>query len=788
MRRPATSPKSTGAPAASRLARMLMAGALFAAAGGATARAADAPVAAEAEFTPHFHPTLEISRATGPIRLDGNLTDPGWRGAARADGFAEVSPGDQTKPPVDSEAWVTFDDENLYVALIARDDPDDVRVSVCDRDNIFSDDYFGIMLDTYGDLAWGYELFVNPIGIQGDLRMLSSGNEDGSFDMIWESEGKVTEDGYQVEIAIPFRSLRFPTRDEHVWRLNFWRDHQRDARRRYAWAAQDRNDNCFMCQWGTMTGLRGIAAGRDLEIITNVIGTQTGSLVDSDDPQTSFDDRNPDGEGSLNVRYGISSTASAEIAVNPDFSQVESDAGQIDVNQTFALFFPERRPFFQEGSDLYDTWIDAIYTRSVNAPDFAGKLVGDFGGMRAAYTFAHDDRSPLVVPFLQQSEVLEIGDSISNMLRVRRSLGGSSYVGGLATDRRISSNGGGSGSTGGLDGLFRFRRSWRLEWQAVASRTEELDDPTLGEDFDGEKFDGDAHTAALDGETYWGHAIYASLERGARTWNSDFDYWEYSPTFRTDNGFTTRNDYRQVSWWNGLEYSPNNRGIRQWELSAGIGRVWDYRNRFKDEWIRPNVWFDLPAQTGIWTEYLISRERFGTDVFDGIRIFATGVDSRFSELVVVGADLRIGQGIYRDFDDPQLADQRSFGAYVRVKATRRVENRTDWDYARMDSRAPGGEELFAGYIVRNRLSVNFTREWFLRLVTQWNTFSNRLDIEPLLTYRINPFTVFYVGASSGYRRFEPGDYDEDEYVLPTEADWKLSERQFFAKLQVLFRV
>ena len=180
-------------------------------------------------FEPQFQPEVAVSRAAGPIRIDGDLDDPGWRTAARATGFAEISPGDQTEPAVHSEAWITYDDANLYVALIARDDPEEVRVSVCDRDQIFRDDYFGVMLDTYGDQSWGYELFVNPLGIQGDLRMHSDGSEDISFDLVWDSRGRVTDDGYRVELAIPFASLRFPGAADQTWRINFWRDRQRDV-------------------------------------------------------------------------------------------------------------------------------------------------------------------------------------------------------------------------------------------------------------------------------------------------------------------------------------------------------------------------------------------------------------------------------------------------------------------------------------------------------------------------------------------------------------------------------
>jgi hypothetical protein len=738
----------------------------------------EAPGAAAA-FAPQFQPTLLVRRAAGPIRVDGEIDDAGWVGAARAGDFAEVSPGDQTKPPVESEAYVTYDEANLYVALIARDDPAAVRVSLCDRDRIFSDDYFGVMLDTYGDQAAGYELFVNPLGIQGDLRMRSSGDEDMTFDAVWDSRGHVTADGYQVELSIPFASLRFPDSPMQTWRVNFWRDHQREVRRRYAWAAQDRDNPCFMCQWGTLAGIENVRPGKNVDLIANVIGTQSGALASSNDPRSGFANGDPKGEASLNLRYGITSNASADAALNPDFSQVESDAGQIDVNSTFALFFPERRPFFQEGSDVLATWIDAIYTRSINDPEMAGKMAGQFGRTSVVYTAARDNNSPLIVPLEERSEFLQLDNSTSQIVRVRRSLRGDSFVGALATDRRI--DGGGSGSAFGADGAVRFRRNYSVKLQALGSRTREPHDAAASADLGPGTFDGGRRTIALDGESFSGHALYASLERSARTWNSSADFWELSPTFRADNGFTTHNDYRQVNVWNGLFFRPNRRYLIDWEASAGIGRVWNLEGRFKDEWIRPHFFVRTTAQTEINLEHLVSRERFSERVFPGIRLTTLRVESRFSETLSGGFSVVGGRAIYRSFDAPELGKSLDMSMNARVKPTRRFDIQPTWSYSRMDSRVTDAR-LFEGYILRTRATYNFTREWFLRVIAQYNSFSDRLDLEPLLTYRVNPFTVFHVGMATRYREFEAGEPPE-----PSAADWAMSSRQFFAKLQYLFR-
>lgn len=753
-----------------------------------------APHAASAEFEPRFHPTLQVSRANGEILIDGELDDAGWREAALADNFAEVDPGDQVEPPVQSLAMVTYDDENLYVALIAKDDPANIRVSINDRDNIFRDDYFGVMIDTYGELAWGYEFFVNAYGIQGDLRVLSSGDEEMSFDVVWESEGRITDDGYQVEIAIPFASLRFPERPTQTWRVNFWRDHQREVRRRYAWAAQDRDDPCWMCQWGYLTGIENIRPGSNLEFIGSLVGNQAGERTDFGDPTSRFDNDKLDGAAALNVRYGISSNALAELAFNPDFSQVESDAGQIDVNSPFALFFPERRPFFQEGSDQFNTWINAIYTRSINDPIAAGKFSAQFGKTSLSYTVAADENTPLLLPFKEFSEFVGLDRSVSNVLRVRQAIKEDTYIGGLVTDRRVE--GGGAGTVVSVDGLARVFKNYQLEVQGAFSRTEE---PDLGlpedDDFLGGIEFGDGHTGSLDGETYWGHAVYASLERGGRIWNADFDYWGYSPEFRTDNGFTTNNDYKQTSLWTGLFFRPNTKVLTNWEPSIGVGRIWDYDDHFEDEWIRPALYFSLVGQTNLFLQQMWSSERFGRDgeVIDGIRISFVELGSRFSEVASASGSVRWGQGIRRNPSDPELGDQLDVSADMTIKPTSQMVIQPEYAYSRMRSRRSDvelaelgrGRTLYNGYILRTRLTYNFTREWFMRLVLQYNDFSTRFDVEPLLTYRVNPFTVFYIGATSRMNYYERDDRNDPPAY---DEQWELTSRQFFAKVQYLFRI
>jgi hypothetical protein len=532
-----------------------------------------------------------------------------------------------------------------------------------------------------------------------------------------------------------------------------------------------------MCQWGTLTGIENVESSKNIDMIGSVVGAQAGSMADSDDPHSTFEQQNPEAEAGFNLRYGFTSNSSASLAINPDFSQIESDAGRIDVNTTYALFYPERRPFFQEGSDLYNTWIDAIYTRSINAPTLAGKLNGRFGKTSVVYTLARDAESAMIVPFAEYSEFAEVGKSVSNMARVRRSLGDESYAGLLITDRRLDI--GGAGSTLGADTALRFLTNYRFRAQLVMSRTAEPDDPSLSEDFNGETFDG--LTSDFDGETFWGHGLYTSFNRNGRVWNANLSYTEYSPRFRTDNGFTTHNDFKEVSGWTGLFYRPNRGWLINWEPSVGIGRIWSYAGRFEDEWVRPNLYFKFKGQSNLTLQYLVSRERFAEEIFPGIRIGSIFFNTRPTEILSGGMHFSGGQGIYRDFDAPELGDQISMSANLTFKPSQRLQIQPSWNYAQMESRERD-ETFYAGYILRTRFNYNFTREWFLRLVLQYNEFSDRFDVEPLLTYRLNPFTVFYIGATSRLDFYGAHDYDELD-----ASEWKLSQQQFFTKVQYLYQ-
>jgi len=768
------------------------------------------PVIAQDKYVPVYNPTLTITETTGEISIDGKLNDPGWRKAGKADNFAEHNPGDQTKPPVNTEAFVTYDQSNLYVAMICYDDPSTIRASFSERDRIFSDDNICFLLDTYGDATWAYEFNVNPYGIQGDLLWSSNYGEDSGFDLIWESAGIVTDSGYQVELAIPFSSLRFPNQEEQTWRMDFWRNHPRDMRRQYSWAAYDRDEGCWPCQWGTVSGIKNVQPGRGIEILPSLIAYQSGSLTGSGKTGSpyEFDNSDPDGEFSLNGKYAISSDVVLEAAYNPDFSQVESDADQIDVNTTFALSFPEKRPFFQEGADLFRTIFDAVYTRSINDPEFASKLTARMGRTSVAVLTAADENTPMILPFEEYSRSAAAGKSYSNILRARQTFGEDSRLGGLITDRRL--DGGGSNTLLSADGSVRLSKKYRFDFQTMATHTEEADDDYLNEQFgwvdtlvgeddlndptipDSEKFDtlyfdDGAHTVKLDGESFWGHAIYAGFSRETANSYSEISWLDKSPTYRADAGFQPRNDQRRILAFGMYHFRFDEGLFERITPSVQVGTDWNFTGQKKNEYVDVSLEGNLRfAQSSFHGRWLGENELYHGIQFDDLWLAHMCVHSTPGNLLAFGANINYGHRIARS--NNIKGKETGAGIWWDIRPSDRLFIENWYSYAKSLNKETD-ERLYEGFTYRTRLSYQFTRELSLRVVGQYNDFSETWDFDPLLTYRLNPFSIFYIGTTMDYGQCK--EYEQDsqtsEDVL-TGTCTRLASRQFFMKLQYLFQL
>lgn len=734
------------------------------------------PAASGADnYVPVYHPEIAISRAVGAIEIDGSLDDAGWAGAAEAANFAEHNPGDQTKPEVDTRVLVTYDAEYLYVGWQCFDDPAAVRASFCQRDNIFQDDNVLVCLDTYGESTVAYEIAANPYGIQGDLIFSPGVGEDETYDMIYRSAGRTTDYGYAIEMAIPFSSVRFPACESQVWRVDFWRNRPRQSRYQYSWAAYDRDDTCWPCQWGTLRGICGVRPSSGLELLPAVLAHQSGAL----DKQKRFADGAVKGDFGIGLGYTFSSELTAEATVNPDFSQVESDAAQIDVNSTFALFYAEHRPFFQEGSDLFRTDFTAVYTRSINDPVAAGKITWRKGPNSIAVLSARDEHSVLTLPFEENSEFVENGRSFSNILRAKKDFGQQSHLGVVATDRRFDD--GGTGSLFGLDGRFRLSPSDVFKFQALATYTHEVNNLALGDtSWQHIRFDAGRHTVALDGEDFWGHGWFASLSRDSRHYGIGADYKERSPTFRADNGLEPSNNSRSGSAWvYGVLRFEDSKILDNVQLVLSSGRSWNFTGTTKDQWFEASLETRLrAAQAAMHTQYFGDDEHFGGKQFDGTWQAHTCISVQPSGAVSCGGNINFGHTIARR--DLVLGEETSYGVWADVKPIDRLLASSS--YSRVTSDAlDTGERLFSQSVFRSYLAFQILRELSTRLILQYNDRYQTWDVDPLVTYQLSPFSIFYLGTARDYE-----DFAANEEGRPT--GWTLTGRQYFMKLQYLLRV
>lgn len=738
----------------------------------------------------HFEPnrvlTFDIPKLSEKIKVDGRLDEAVWQSAKKLTNFCEVDPGDNCAPAENTEAYVAYDDNYLYVGFRCYDDNTGaIRATITDRDRMYSDDWVGVFIDTFKDQQNGYEFCVNPRGIQGDLRR-SSNNEDDSFDMVWYSGGALTDDGWTAEFALPFRSLRFPDKDMQSWGIHLFRNLPRATRAQLSYAPISRDESCFFCQAATMGGIQGVNQGKHFELLPYVLASQQSDLSGDNDANFAWQNHDADGQAGVGVKYGITPNHTLDLTYNPDFSQIESDATQIDANRTFALFYPEKRPFFLEGADMFSSLIDVVYTRSINDPILAGKFTGKSGKNTIAVMAARDNVSPYIVPFEEQSEGADGGDTYSTILRYKRDVMKASYVGLMATDRR-SKDTNGTNSTFGVDSRLRFNEVLSLQAQVMGSYTEEPNDTAMSSGFDEIHFGKDKqYDSFFNGEKFGGVAAQARLDRSARHFNANLWYEDYSPTFRAESGFVTQNDYRMAGFWSDwMFYFEKSPVLERIEPQIEAGRKYNYDGVFKDTWVQPSVWFRFKKQTYLWSGYLWSEVRFADELVPGIRRWNLSMDTAFNKRVSAGGYSHLGHSVVRDRDNPRLGDEFSWGTYLTLRPTSQL--RFDGTFDKFDlNELNGGDEIFNTYVARGKLSFQFTRNMFLRVVGQYVQDARDLQLDPLLSYKINPFTVFFLGSSHSFNEYK--DDPDTPGTQIADPGYKQTQRLFFVKFQYLFRV
>ena len=380
---------------------------------------------------------IRISRAAGPIRVDGDLADEGWRGATRVEKWYEANPGDNTEPNVQNVGYLTYDDRFLYAGFEFDDpDPSAIRAPFADRDDIGNgyDDYGGILLDPRNTGSNAIFFVVTPSNTQYDAVKDDTSGEDSSPDYFWESATRITAHGWTLEMRIPFTSLRYRNVDPQTWSIMLYRNYPRDFHYQFFSATLPRGGNCFVCRSNTLVGLERLPAGGHL--VAAPYASASASRIPRDDPGSPLVGDPVKPHVGIDVKFTPNADNAVDLTVKPDFSQIESDVAQISANERFALFFPEKRPFFLEGVDLFQTPIQAVYTRTITAPVWGGRVTGKEGGIRYTALVADDAGGGSVIlpgPNASSLASQDFGSTVF-VARAKRDIG-LSFISLLVTDR-----------------------------------------------------------------------------------------------------------------------------------------------------------------------------------------------------------------------------------------------------------------------------------------------------------------------------------------------------------------
>ena len=383
---------------------------------------------------------VAIPRVDRAVRIDGNLGDGEWASAALLTGFSQYTPVDRAPADDSTEVLVMYSDHELYLAVRAFEPHGRVVNTLADRDRIAGEDHVRLYLDTFDDRRRAFVIMVNARGVQGDGIWAEggsgSGSTDQSPDFVFESKGRVTEDGYVVEIRVPFKSLRYQQADVQRWGIHVMR-HVQHSGSVQSWAPAENSRPSLLAQSGKLTGLTRLRRGLVLDVNPVVTSQRTGGPRSPTDASWAYRASDPEYGG--NIRWGATPNLSVSGTINPDFSQVEADAGQVVYDPRAAIAFPEKRPFFLEANENFEVPNSLIYTRRIVAPVAAAKASGKVGGVNVGILSAVDD---------EDISVSREERPVFTIARVRRDLGAQSNAGFVFTDR---SEGGSYNRVAGVD-------------------------------------------------------------------------------------------------------------------------------------------------------------------------------------------------------------------------------------------------------------------------------------------------------------------------------------------------
>ena len=705
------------------------------------------------------------------------------RSMVKVDGFGQREPEPGEASEQRTEVYIGYDQLELHVVFLAFDtEPDQIRANLSSRENIDGDDHVEVTFDTFNDQRSAFSFRTTALGIQWDARWTEGSSRRAGFDttleMVWDSEGQLTDQGYMARISIPLRSMRFPDNSEQTWRIQFGRNIPRFGEQ-YYWPPYSVDVEGRLNQTATLSGIRDVSPGNNSQVIPFLFMREVDALDPNATGGPKFEQSSEQNVG-LDAKFVFNDSMVLDVTLNPDFSQVESDEPQVTLNERFEVRFPERRPFFVENADFFATDSTLVFTRRIVDPEGGARFTGRTGNFGFGSILINDE-----APGLNRAEGDPLRGEKANIaiLRGFMDISEQDRVGLLLTNRSLAD---GYNRVASVDGRFKLTKNWTTQMQFIGTESEAHDE----------------HAETT------GYQRNIQINRAGRSLNNHTHFVETTSDFRTELGFQsrfTRSDTTGVHQRTNYNFYPENSSINRWNIRLFGVHLNDIGGDkiYSELQPRIGVHFDTNSFTASYGEY---SEILRPQDFEGItrnrtykyRDFSLNFRNTTLNTLTLEADLRIGTTLNLvppAGSLPNIADSMEFSAEMLWRPLDRLRISNTLFHTKLETES-SGMDIFTNNIFRSNWNYQFTKEWSLRFIAQYDETDagpasnlvddKNLNFDLLLRYVINPWSAFYIGYNTNQSNFDIVEMEgEKELVVANEL--RQDGDQIFLKFSYLFQ-
>jgi len=686
-----------------------------------------------------FFPYFSLAASKKPLiipklsmapKIDGVLDNPIWeKEALKIENFHQFSPKEMGEPSEKTVAYLGYDEKNLYFAFRCYDSqPKKLRASITTRDNCLDDDWILIFLDTFNEKRRAFTFFINPVGVQGDaVRTEEGGNDrmDTSWDTVFASEGEIDDKGYTLDMSIPFKSLRFPDKENKVWGLTIARNIPRKGEV-ILWPEFSKSIPGLLTQEADIVIQGKVEKGGNLEVMPIFTSLKRES-------------QKVDLQPGANLKYGANSDLTADFTLNPDFSHIEADAPQIDVNLRYALRYPEKRPFFLEGMEIFQfPEIEMVYTRRIIDLLWGGKVSGKAGRFAYGVLSAYDLHPTESLWDIHNGAGSTKDNALFNIVRFKTDVFIESYVGFSLADKEID---GSYNRVAGVDGQLKFNNKFFISFQALGSKS---------------RFNKQ--------DTGFAPALYAEFFYFTKYWGAGAYWKSLHPDFEAASGFVERVDYRGAGAYANFNIYPQKKFLNQVDFRFRVAQKDAYfQNIVTDCFYEASSSLRFTEFNQLYITFRNMMERYENIEFKKNTLQLEGQFNLIGWMPF-SIFFQTGDSINYDPDNPFLGWSNVYMISLNFKPNNRLQLGVDLSKETFWEKK-GGDELWDYSVIRQRTTYQISKTLSLRAIVDYNFFYKEVFGSFLVSYVLRPGTVFFLGFDSNYLRDEFGKYDRQSYNI-----------------------